>query len=162
MTSEEVAQEKSQILDKLLILRVARIIGRLEIKSQWDDLGNSSQNFGKHLDQLLIVIISATSLESSNLSQTLQSNISEFGHLQKSLPENVDNGRLENIAKRNPVKESKKCFEGGLNQTFLGCAIQDFVAKLENGWKLGTHRRLQILGLGRSHLFRRIIENLLR
>lgn len=129
---KEVAQEKGQILDKLLVLRVAGIISSFEVKSQWNDLGYCGQNFSEHLNQLFVVVVPRARLKSSNLGQTLQCNISEFGHLQKPLPEGVDNGRLENITKRDPVKESKKGLEGGLDQTFLGGAIQDFIAKLED------------------------------
>lgn len=162
MGGEKVTQEKGQILDELLVLGVTRIISALEVESQRNNLGNGGQNFGEHLNQFLVIVVPSTSLESSNLCQTLQCYISELGHLQKSFSKSIDNGRLEDIAKRNPVKESKKGLEGSLDQTFLSGAIQYFVAKLEDGWKLCTHRRLQVLRLCRSHLIRRVIENLLR
>lgn len=80
MHAEEVSKEEREILNELLVFGIAGIVGRLEVKRERDNLGNSSENFCKHLDQLLIVSVVLTSLKAANLRQALQSHVSEFGH----------------------------------------------------------------------------------
>lgn len=62
VNAKEVSKEKCKILNELLVFRIAGIVGRLEVKRKRDDLGDCSENFCEHLNQLLIVRIVLASL----------------------------------------------------------------------------------------------------
>jgi hypothetical protein len=147
MNTEEICEEQREVLDKLLVLRVAGIIGRLEVKGKGYNLGNRSQNFREHLNKLLVIRIILACLQTTNLCQALQSNISELWHLQKARTQRVDDRRLEDIAKGNPVEKAKESLKGCLDKACLSGTVQDFIAKLEDRRELGAHSCLQVLGL---------------
>jgi hypothetical protein len=159
----KVAEEEGQVLDELLITRIALRVRRLEVHIQGDDVGNGSQDFGEHLDQLLIVCIDlarAACLQTANLCQALQCDIPELWHLEESRPERLDQGGLEDVSQWNPVAEAQERLQGGLDKARLGRAIENLLAELENLGELGAHGRLQVARLCRRHLLGRVIEDL--
>lgn len=159
--AEESAEEQSQVLDKLLIFRVAGAVCRLQIQGEWDDLRYGCEDLCEHVDLLLIVCAVALGLQSSNLSQALQCNVAEFWCLQEACAKGIDNGGLENIAQWNPTEEAEKSLQGSVDQTWLGGGGEDLVTELENGGELSAHRGLKRLRLCGSHGICGKVEDLL-
>lgn len=163
MHGEEIGQEKSQILHKLLVPRVALRICRLEIHLDGYDGGYRGQDLCEHLDKLFVVVVAAwpSCLQTSNLRQALECHISEFGHLQEASSQQRNEVRLEDVAERDPVAEPEQRLQRRLDQTRLGGCVQNLLTELEDLRELITHCLLEISGLGRGHLLGRVVEHLL-
>ena len=164
MHAEEVAEEQGQVLDKLLVPRVAAGVGSLEVERDGDDVGNGGQDLGEHLDELLVVrvgLAGASSLEAADLGQALKGDVPELGDGEEARAQGVDQGGLEDVAKRDPVAESEKGLERRLDEAGLVGRGEDLLAELKDLRKLGTHGLLQVPRLGRRHLLGRVVKDLL-
>lgn len=162
--AEEIAKEQRQVLDEFLVARVAGRVGRLQVHAERNDVGDGRQDLGEHLDEGLAIVgllARRTSyLQTTNLGQTLESNVSELGNLQETRPEGFNKRGLEDITERDPVAEAQQGFEGGLDKAGLVGRVENFLAKLENLRELGAHGSLEVPCLCRRHLLRGIVEDL--
>lgn len=145
-----------------MVSSVAHGICLLQVQGQRNDIGNGREGLGEHVHQPFVVVVRSANLQATNLSQTLQSHISELGLSQESGEESVDDRGFENVSQRDPVQKSKKSFEGRFHQTRLVCSVKNLGAQLEDRRKFRGHGGLQIPCLGRSHLILRKIEDFLR
>lgn len=118
-------------------------------------------------------------VEASDFRQAFKSNVTELvdfeellsksaSHSAHSIEEThprqelVNNTGLEDIPKRNPVQEPKHCLQRGPNQTGLLSFLQHLEAQREDFRELPTHLVFEVLGLGLSHLLRRVVKDLFR
>lgn len=164
MHAKEVAEEESEVLDELLVSRVALRVCGLEIQAQGDKGGDGGQDLSEHLDQLLVVragLARPAGLQTTNLCQALECHVPELGYLQEARAQRLDKRRLEDVAQRDPVAEAEKRLEGGLDQTRLCGGVQDLLAELEDLRELGAHGSLEVASLCGRHLVGRVVEHLL-
>lgn len=142
MSAEEARQKQGQIRHELLVPRVAPRIGRLQVHGKRNYIGNLGEGFREHMHQPLVIVVRCADLQPSNLRQTLQRDIAEFGHIQESGEEGVDDRCFEYVPERDPVQEAKKGFQRSLDQTRLIRGIEDLRAQLEDGGEFLRHRSL--------------------
>lgn len=162
MHSEKVAEEKSQVLHKLLISRVTARVCGFKVQGHGDNVGNGGQDFRKHLDELLVIgvgLAGAACLQTTNLGQALQRNISELGCWQKTGSQSLDKGRLKDVAKRDPVAKGEQGLESGHDEAWLIGRVEDFLAELEDLRKLGAHGLLHASCFCRCHLLSRVVKD---
>lgn len=149
--SEEIAEEESQVLYKLLIPRVAAWICALEIKRNGNNVSNGSQGLGEHLNKLLVVrvgLAGASSLKTTNLSKALHGDVSELGGREETGSQCLDKRCLEDVSQGDPVAESQKGLEGRLDQTRLCGRVENLLAEVEDLRELGAHGLFEVACLG--------------
>ena len=59
-------------------------------------------------------------LETTNLGQALQCDISELWHFQEPCSERINDGGLKDISERDPVEETEKSLKRSLDQSLVG------------------------------------------
>lgn len=84
------------------------------------------------MHQSFVIVVRSANLQATNLSQTLQSHISELGLSEESGEKSVDDGRFENVAQWDPVQKSKESFKGRFHQTGLVGSVKNLGAQLED------------------------------
>ena len=100
--TEEVAKEQRQVLDEFLIAGVTGRICRLQVHAERNDVGDGRKDLGEHLDKGLAIVGLLTRrtsyLQTTDLGQALEGNVTELGNLQETRPKGFDKGGLEDIA----------------------------------------------------------------
>lgn len=163
MHPEEVAQEQGEVLDELLVTRIALRIRRFQVHRKRDEVGDCGQNLGKHLDELLVVRVGLarpSRLQTANLGQALERHVPELGHLKEPRPQCLDQGRLKYVAERNPVAEPQQRLQGGLDEAGLTRRVENLLAEVEDLGEFGAHGGFEIARLGRRHLLGRVVKHL--
>lgn len=164
MHTEEVAEKEGQVLDELLITGVTLRVCRFQVHCQGDEVGDSGQDFSKHLHELLVIVVRlarAAGLQTSDLGQALEGHIPELRNLEKTSSQGIDQRCLENVSQRDPVTKPQQRLQGSLDKAREGRRVEDFLAEVENLRELVAHRRLEVARLGRGHLLGGVVKYLL-
>lgn len=110
--------------------------------------------------QPFIIVVRTPDLQAANLGKAFESHIAKFRDFQEPCQKGVDDGCLEDVAKRNPVQETQERFEGSFDQTWLVGGTQDLGAQLEYGREFMRHWSFQVPSLYRCHLILREVKDL--
>ena len=158
--AQEVGEEESQVVDELLVVVRRVFVSCLDISVGRDHPVDRSHDTSKHVDELGVVIV--RNVESANLGQTLEGRVPKLERIQELGHQHVDQGSLEDEPKGDPIQEPQEGLQGRLDQARLVGLFEHLAAQLENLGKFAAHLVLQVFSLGLSHLFGRIVEDLLR
>jgi hypothetical protein len=161
MGTEEAGKEKSQIGNELLVASIASSIGFLQVQRQGNNVRDRCERLREHVHKPLVIVIRSANLQTTNLREALEGDVSEVGNIQESGQESINDGCFEDITQWDPIQEAEQGLEGRLDEAGLVGGVENFGAQLEDGGKLLGHGGLQVAGLDRSHLILGKVKDLL-
>src|ERR1700712_1805836 len=109
MGGEEVAKEKSKVLNELLVRTSTLCINGLQVHREGNDFGDFRKSVGVHLNEF--VIVRRICLQAGDLCQTLEGDVSKFCNFKEPATQCFDKADstrrgLEDVSKGYPVQKS--------------------------------------------------------